>query len=84
MYHARSRSQVVLIRGKIVRSATVNIGNKIYDRPIQRIYELEGCDRTDRGQFTNELLHLIDFDTSSQTTDLLRLQKPLLKRLKYW
>ena len=46
----------------IVRSATVKIG----DRPIQRLYELEGWDQ---GQSTNELLHLIDTDTPSKTTD---------------
>ena len=43
-----------------------NISNKIYDQPIQRLYELEGCDQ---GQSTNELFHLIDSGTSSQTTD---------------
>ena len=50
----------------IVRSATVKIGDKTYDRPIQRLYELEGWDQ---GQSTNELLHLIDTDTPSKNTD---------------
>ena len=50
----------------IVRSVTVEIGDKTYDRPIQRLYELEGWDQ---GQSTNELLHLIDTDTPSKTTD---------------
>ena len=50
----------------IVRSATVKIGVKTYDRPIQRLYELEGWDE---GRSTDELLHLIDTDTPSKTTD---------------
>ena len=29
----------------IVRSATVKIGDKTYNRPIQRLYELEGWDQ---------------------------------------
>ena len=52
---------------KIVCSATVKIGNKMYDRPLQRLYELEGLDQ---GQSTNELLQLIDSDDeSSQVGD---------------
>ena len=48
----------------IIRSATVKIGDKTYDRPIQRLYELEGWDQ---GQSTNnKLLHLIDSDTPSK------------------
>ena len=50
----------------IVRSATVKISDKKYDRPIQRFYELEGWDQ---GQFINQLLHLIASDTPSKTTD---------------
>ena len=50
----------------IFRSATVKIGDKTYDRPIQRLYELE---RWDQGRSPNELLHLIDTDTPSKTTD---------------
>ena len=50
----------------IVRSATVKIGDKTYDRPIQRLYELKGWDQ---GQSTNELLHFIDTGTPSKTTD---------------
>ena len=50
----------------IASSATIKIGDKTYDRPIQRLYELEGWDQ---GQSTNELLHLIDSDTPSKTTD---------------
>ena len=50
----------------IVRSATVKVGDKTCDRPIQRLYELEGWDQ---GQSNNELLHLIDSDTPSKTTD---------------
>ena len=50
----------------IVCSATVKIGDKTYDRPIQKLYELEGWEQ---GQSTNELLHLIDTDTPSKTTD---------------
>ena len=50
----------------IVRSATVKIGDKTYNRPIQRLYELEGWDQ---GQSTNKLLHLTDSDTPSKTTD---------------
>ena len=50
----------------VVHSAPVKIGDKTYDRPIQRLYELEGWDQ---GQSTNELLHLIDSDTPSKTTD---------------
>ena len=47
---------------KIVRSSTFKIGNKVYDRPMQKLYELDGWDQ---GQSTNELLHLIDSDASS-------------------
>ena len=50
----------------IVCSTTVKIGDKTYDRPIQRLYELEGWDQ---GQSTNEPLHLIDSDTPSKTAD---------------
>ena len=52
----------------IVRSATVKIGDKTYNRPIQRLYKLEGWDHH-QGQSTNELLHLTDSDTPSKTTD---------------
>ena len=50
----------------IVRSATFKIGDKTYDRPVHRLYELE---EWDQDQSTNELLHLIDSDTPSKTTD---------------
>ena len=60
---------IVNVRGSnnnMVRSATVKISNKTYDRPIQRLYKLKGWDRV---RSTNELLHLIGLDTFSQTTD---------------
>ena len=50
----------------MVSSATVKIGDKPYDRPIQRLYELEGWDQV---QSTNVLLHLIETETPSKTTD---------------
>ena len=40
--------------------------DKRYNRPIQRLYELEGWDQ---GQSTNEPLHLTDSDTPFKTTD---------------
>ena len=43
----------------IVRSATIKIGLKTYERPIQRLFELEVCDQ---GQSTSKLLQLPDFE----------------------
>ena len=38
----------------------------MYDSPIQRLYQLDGWDQ---GQYTNELLQLVDSDASSQIED---------------